>query len=86
LQRASIRIRYAGYIAKQDREIERFRKLENSEIPDEFDYTRLAGLKNEAREKFSRFRPASLGQAGRIEGVTSGDVAVLAVALKRAKG
>ncbi len=84
-ERAAIRIRYAGYIAKQEREIERFKNMESQEIPETFDYTSLRGLKNEAREKFSRFRPTSLGQAGRIEGITSGDIAVLAVALKRWK-
>ncbi len=82
-ERAAIRIRYAGYIAKQEREIERFKKMESQAIPEGFAYDSLRGLKNEAKEKFSRFRPTSLGQAGRIEGITSGDVAVLSVALKR---
>ncbi len=82
-ERAAVRIRYAGYIAKQDREIERFKKLESQPIPEGFEYETLNGLKNEAREKFSRFRPTSLGQAGRIEGITSGDIAVLAVGIKR---
>ncbi len=84
-ERAAIRIRYAGYIAKQDREIARFKSMESQAIPGSLDYSELRGLKNEAREKFSRFRPSSLGQAGRIEGITSGDIAVLAVALKRWK-
>ncbi|PWB69939.1 tRNA uridine-5-carboxymethylaminomethyl(34) synthesis enzyme MnmG, partial [candidate division GN15 bacterium] len=83
LERAAIRIRYAGYIEKQDREIERFRKQESAIIPDRFDYRSITGLRNEARDKFSRYQPASLGQAGRIEGITPGDVAVLSVHLKR---
>lgn len=83
LGRAEIIIRYAGYIEKQNREIERFRRMEGEVIPSRFEYQALKGLKTEAREKLSHFRPVSLGQAGRIEGVTSGDVAVLAVALRR---
>jgi tRNA uridine 5-carboxymethylaminomethyl modification enzyme len=85
LQRAAVLIRYEGYIDKQDREIERFRRLETEVIPEDFAFGEIAGLKNEAREKFSRFRPSSLGQAGRIEGITPGDVAVLSVSLKRHK-
>jgi tRNA uridine 5-carboxymethylaminomethyl modification enzyme len=81
--RAAITIRYQGYIEKQQREIDKFRKMESEEIPETFRYEDLSGLKNEAREKFHRFRPRSLGQAGRIEGVTPGDVAVLSVHLKR---
>ncbi|MDX9858057.1 MAG: tRNA uridine-5-carboxymethylaminomethyl(34) synthesis enzyme MnmG [candidate division Zixibacteria bacterium] len=83
LQRAAIRIRYEGYIAKQDREIEKFRKLERQRIPERFSYGSVSGLRIEARQKLSRFRPQSLGQAGRIEGVTPADVAILSVHLKR---
>lgn len=83
LQRAAIRIRYEGYIAKQDREIEKFRKLERQRIPERFSFDSVSGLRIEARQKLSRFRPQSLGQAGRIEGVTPADVAILSVHLKR---
>jgi tRNA uridine 5-carboxymethylaminomethyl modification enzyme len=85
LQRAAIVIRYSGYIDKQQREIDKFRKLENENIPEDFTFESLRGLKREAQEKFIRFRPTSLGQAGRIEGVTPGDVAVLSVYLRRHK-
>jgi tRNA uridine 5-carboxymethylaminomethyl modification enzyme len=85
LERAAINIRYTGYIEKQQREIEKFRKMEAEKIPDNIDFSLLEGLKNEAKEKFSHFRPSSLGQAGRIEGVTPGDLAVLSVYLKRIK-
>ncbi len=85
MARAAIRIRYAGYIEKQDREIARFKKQETASIPESFDYRSITGLRNEARDKFSRYQPASLGQAGRIEGITPGDVAVLSVHLKRHK-
>ncbi|MFZ1685584.1 MAG: tRNA uridine-5-carboxymethylaminomethyl(34) synthesis enzyme MnmG [Candidatus Zixiibacteriota bacterium] len=85
LERATISIRYKGYIDKQDREISRFKKLETELIPGSFEYQGITGLRNEAREKFSRFRPSSLGQAGRIEGITPGDLAVLSVHIKRHK-
>ncbi len=82
-ERAAIQIRYAGYIEKQSREILRFKKLESEILPAEMPFSAIPGLKAEAREKFTRFRPRSIGQAGRIEGITSGDIAVLAVAVKR---
>jgi len=85
LERAAIFIRYEGYIDKQEREIRKFKKLEHENIPQDFVFSELRGLKKEALEKFQRFRPASLGQANRIEGVTPGDVAVLSVYLKRFK-
>ncbi len=85
LERAAIKIRYQGYVDKQEREIKKFKKLENERIPDGFLFAGIKGLKKEASEKFIRFQPASLGQAGRIEGVTPGDVAVLSVYLKRFK-
>jgi len=83
LERAAIQIRYQGYIDKQEREIQKFRKQEAVLIPTDFSYTAIPGLKTEAREKLSRFRPGTLGQAARIEGVTPGDLAVLVVNLKR---
>lgn len=83
LQRAAIRIRYEGYIAKQDREIERFKKTERQLIPERFSFESVSGLRIEARQKLMRYRPNSLGQAGRIEGVTPADVAILSVHLKR---
>jgi len=85
LERAAISIRYQGYIEKQQREIDKFRRQERETVPGEFPFDKVTGLRNEAREKFVRFRPTSLGQAGRIEGVTAGDLAVLAVSLKRFK-
>lgn len=83
LERAAVQIRYEGYIAKQEREIAKFRKLEKERIPESFAYESIGGLRTEARQKFARFKPSSLGQAGRIEGVTPADVAILSVHLKR---
>ncbi len=83
LIRAAIQIRYKGYLAKQKREIDKFRKLETMIIPDRFDYQAITGLKKEAIERLTRYRPQSLGQAGRLEGVSPGDLAILSVHLKR---
>ncbi len=82
-QGIGIRITYSGYLRQQWREIERFRKLEHLAIPDSFPYDDLTGLKTEAKEKLSRLRPGSLGQASRISGVSPGDISVLMVHLKR---
>ena len=81
LQRAGIEIKYEGYISRQQGEIERQTRLENSLIPDDFDYSGLQGITGEAREKLSRMKPASLGQASRIAGVTPADISVLSIYL-----
>jgi len=83
INRVSINIRYEGYIKKQEREVEKFRRLEGISIPEDFSYERLTGLRNEAREKFTKFRPVSLGQASRIEGVTAGDTAALSIYIRK---
>ena len=77
-------IKYAGYIARQERTIREVARQENTPIPEGFDYAPLTGLRLEAREKLARIRPRSLGQAGRIPGVSPSDAAQLAVALKAA--
>lgn len=79
-------LRYAGYIARQERTIREVARQENTPIPPDFDYAPIAGLRLEAREKLARIRPRSLGQASRIPGVSPSDAAVLAVALKAAQG
>lgn len=78
-----IKIKYRGYLDKQLREIEKFKRSESQPIPEDFSYASLRGLKTEAREKLERFRPVSLGQASRISGITPGDISVLMVHLKR---
>jgi tRNA uridine 5-carboxymethylaminomethyl modification enzyme len=77
-----VSIKYDGYIERQKRQIDQFRRLESQRIPDGFTYARLPGLRNEAIEKLSRIAPITLGQASRIPGITSGDVAVLMVHLR----
>jgi tRNA uridine 5-carboxymethylaminomethyl modification enzyme len=78
-----IRVKYAGYIARQDRAIERFSKMETKLIPAALDYAKVLGLRNEARQKLAKFSPRSLGQALRISGITPADVTLLAVHLER---
>jgi tRNA uridine 5-carboxymethylaminomethyl modification enzyme len=78
-----IRVKYAGYIARQDRAIERASKIESKLIPPSMDYATVSGLRNEALQKLIKFTPRSLGQAMRISGITPADVALLAVHLER---
>ncbi|MEA1980279.1 MAG: tRNA uridine-5-carboxymethylaminomethyl(34) synthesis enzyme MnmG [candidate division Zixibacteria bacterium] len=85
LSRVAIQVKYSGYVDRQQREIEKFKKMESESIPQGFDFSSLVGLKTEALEKFIRYKPVSLGQAGRIEGVTPGDLSVLSVQLLRYK-
>jgi len=82
-EKTEIEIKYGGYIERQKREVARFEKMESMPIPESFDYTGLNGIKKEAIEKLQKFRPASLGQASRISGVSPGDIAVLLVHLKK---
>ena len=80
----TIEAKYAGYIEKQRREVERVKRLEERPIPDEFDYEVPVGLSNEAREKLRRFRPATVGQASRLSGVNPPDISILLVYLEKA--
>jgi tRNA uridine 5-carboxymethylaminomethyl modification enzyme len=77
-----IEVKYAGYIQRQLADIERFKHLEKIMIPEDFDYQGAQGLSNELKEKLSEVRPASLGQAARIDGMTPAAIAVLMVLLK----
>jgi tRNA uridine 5-carboxymethylaminomethyl modification enzyme len=78
-----IEAKYHGYVDRQVEQIERFRRLEDKTIPADLDYGAIHQLRAEAREKFERVRPRSLGQAGRISGVNPADLATLLVHLKR---
>ena len=84
-ERLETEIKYAGYIARQDRMIREVARHEKTRIPDDFSYETLTGLTLEAREKLARIRPKNLGQAGRIPGVSPSDVAQLSVALAGAE-
>ena len=75
-------IKYRGYIERQLEQIERMRKQEEARIPADIDYRTISGLTSEVREKLERFRPDTLGQAARIQGVTPAAIAIIAVMLK----
>ena len=79
-------IKYEGYIKRQMREIEKFRNLENMKISQDFDFGKVHGLSNELMEKLSAIRPASLGQASRIDGMTPAAISVLMIAMKQSLG
>ncbi|MCQ2400774.1 MAG: tRNA uridine-5-carboxymethylaminomethyl(34) synthesis enzyme MnmG [Lachnospiraceae bacterium] len=81
-EQVNIRIKYEGYIKRQMIQVEQFKKLESRRIPEDIDYNEIKGLRLEARQKLSRIRPANIGQAGRISGVSPADVNVLLVYLK----
>lgn len=78
-----LKIKFAGYLKRQEEQVERFKKMEQMSLPDDIDYKELSGLSNEAVEKLSAVRPRSLGQASRISGVTPAAISVLQVHLKR---
>ncbi|KAA8501543.1 tRNA uridine-5-carboxymethylaminomethyl(34) synthesis enzyme MnmG [Mediterraneibacter catenae] len=81
-EQVNINIKYDGYIRRQMRQVEQFKKLENKKIPDNIDYNQIKSLRIEAKQKLSQIRPASIGQASRISGVSPADVSVLLVHLK----
>jgi tRNA uridine 5-carboxymethylaminomethyl modification enzyme len=81
-RQVEVEIKYEGYIERQLKEIEKFRHLESIRIPEDFDYGGVHGLSNELRGKLQRVRPASLGQAARMEGMTPAGISVMMVALK----
>ena len=85
IEQAEITIRYAGYIAKQNDEVERAQALESLVLPAELDYAQVTALSFEVRQKLSRHRPATLGQASRISGVTPAAVSLLLVHLKKGR-
>ncbi|MFP4160221.1 MAG: tRNA uridine-5-carboxymethylaminomethyl(34) synthesis enzyme MnmG [Desulfobacterales bacterium] len=82
VRQVEISIKYDGYIRKQLREIEKFREMEDTRIPQDFDFSSVHGISNEIREKLCTIRPVSLGQASRIDGMTPAALSVLMVVLK----
>jgi len=81
IEQVNINIKYDGYIKRQLRQVEQFKKLENRQIPVELDYMTVPSLRIEARQKLTKFRPISIGQASRISGVSPADISVLLVYL-----
>ncbi|ABR73713.1 tRNA uridine-5-carboxymethylaminomethyl(34) synthesis enzyme MnmG [Actinobacillus succinogenes] len=82
-EQVEIAIKYQGYIEHQQEEIEKQKRHENTLIPERFDYSLVAGLSNEVRAKLEQHRPVSIGQAGRISGVTPAAISILLVNLKK---
>ena len=78
-----VQIKYEGYIRKQEQQIEKFRKLEDRKLSQDFDYDAVEGLRIEARQKLNSFRPLSVGQASRISGVSPADINVLLIHLEK---
>ncbi|HKW27797.1 MAG TPA: tRNA uridine-5-carboxymethylaminomethyl(34) synthesis enzyme MnmG [Verrucomicrobiae bacterium] len=83
IQQVEIAAKYAGYIERQGLEVEKFKSLEDKIIPDTFDFSRVPSLRLEALQKLARIRPATIGQAARISGVSPADIGILVVWLKR---
>ena len=76
-------MKYAGYIDRQELEVERFKSLEDKRIPDTFDFSTVPSLRLEASQKLAQIRPTTIGQAARISGVSPADIGILLVWLKR---
>jgi tRNA uridine 5-carboxymethylaminomethyl modification enzyme len=83
IQQVEIAIKYEGYISRQEAEVGKIKALEEKQIPETFDYANVPSLRNEARQKLAKIRPATLGQASRISGVSPSDIGILMVWLKR---
>jgi len=83
VQQVEITIKYAGYIERQELEVKKFKTLEGKAIPEAFDFSTVPSLRLEARQKLAKIRPATIGQAARISGVSPADISILMVCLKR---
>lgn len=83
IQQVEIAVKYSGYIERQELEVEKFKNLEDKAIPEAFDFTTVPSLRFEARQKLTKIRPATVGQAARISGVSPADISILLVSLKR---
>ena len=79
---AEIQVKYEGYINMEEKQVEKFKKLETKKIPEDIDYEKINGLRLEARQKLNKIKPISVGQASRISGVSPADISVLLIYLK----
>ncbi len=86
VQEAEIQIKYEGYIKLQEEQVEKFKKLEEKKLPQNIDFNELKGLRLEARQKLNKIKPASIGQASRISGVSPADISVLLIYLEQING
>ena len=85
-EEVEIQVKYAGYLERQKRHVAEFKKEESRLLPANMDYHSISGLRLEARQKLDRIRPMSIGQAGRISGVSPADIAVLLIWLEQNPG
>ncbi len=86
IQQVEFAVKYAGYVQRQQAEVDRLKSLEEKLIPDSMDYLNLRGLRTEARVKLEAIRPRTIGQASRISGITPADIALVTVWMKRGAG
>ena len=84
-EQVNILFKYEGYITRQVKQVDKFKRLEKKKLPQHFDYNEISGLRIEAQQKLNEFQPLSIGQASRISGVTPADVSVLLVYLEQLK-
>ena len=83
ISQVEVETKYAGYITRQELEVKKQKNLEDKNIPIGFDYSTVPSLRTEARQKLSKLQPATIGQAGRISGVSPADISILLIGLKR---
>ena len=81
-EQVNINIKYEGYIARQKKQVEAFKKMENKKLSEDIDYSSIKGLRLEAASKLDMMKPVSIGQASRISGVSPADISVLLVYLQ----
>ena len=82
-EQVEITVKYAGYIERQESDVDQFKKMENKTIPAWLDYDEIPGLRNESRQKLKEIQPATVGLASRISGINPTDVSLLMVGIKR---
>ncbi len=85
IEQININLKYDGYIKRQLRQVEQFKKMEKKKLSDNIDYSRINGLRNEAKQKLNMYKPVSIGQASRISGVSPADISVLLIHLEQTK-
>lgn len=85
IEQININLKYDGYIKRQLRQVEQFKKMENKKLSDNIDYSQINGLRNEAKQKLNMYKPVSIGQASRISGVSPADISVLLIHLEQTK-
>ena len=82
IEQVNINVKYDGYIKRQQKQVESFKKIENKKIPEDIDYEKVNSLRLEAKQKLEKYRPVSVGQASRISGVSPADISVLLIYLE----